>query len=97
MKAPLTVLAALLLLSATAYAQEEDPPFFKQFSVEIAAGVLPPIHTNADINNVRYDRSFAEQGKEPDLDGYWMPSLSLSAVGKTARRWEMVMTGGVSW
>ena len=26
-----------------------------------------------------------------------MPALSLSAVWKTARRWEMVLTGGISW
>ena len=97
MKAHLTLLAALLLSGVTAFAQEEeDPPFFKQFSVEIATG-LPPIHTIANANNVRYDRSFADQGKEPDMDGYWMPSMSISAVWKTAQRWEMVLTGGVSW
>ena len=38
MKAHLTALMALLLLGATAFAQEEEPPFFKQFSVEIATG-----------------------------------------------------------
>ena len=97
MKARLTALVALLLLSASAYAQEEDPPFFKQFSVEIAAGVLPPIHTIIEVNGTKYDKSFARDGKEPDMEGAWMPALSLSAVWKTARRWEMVLTGGASW
>ena len=97
MKARLTALVALLLLGASAYAQEEDPPFFKQFSMEIAAGVLPPIHTIIEVNGTRYDKSFAREGKEPDMDGAWMPALSLSAVWKTAPRWEMVLTGGVSW
>ena len=97
MKARLTALVVLLLLGASAYAQEEDPPFFKQFSVEIAAGVLPPIHTLLEVNGTKYDKSFARDGKEPDMDGAWMPALSLSAVWKTARRWEMVLTGGVSW
>ena len=96
MKAWLTVFAALLLLGASAYAQEEDPPFFREFSLEIATG-LPPIHTLALANGVRYDQAFADQGKEPDMNVYWMPALSLSAVWKTARRWEMVLTGGVSW
>ena len=96
MKAPLTALAALLLLSATAYAQEEDPPFFKQFSVEIATG-FPPIHTLLEVNGTKYDQSFAREGKEPDMQGAWMPALSLSAVWKTSPRWEMVLTGGVSW
>ena len=96
MKACLTALAALLLLSATAYAQEEDPPFFKRFSVEIATG-FPPIHTLLEINGTKYDKSVARDGKEPDMQGAGMPALSLSAVWKTARRWEMVLTGGVSW
>ena len=97
MKARLTALVALLLLSIAAYAQEEEePPFFKQFSVEIATG-LPPIHTLLGIYGTKYDKSFARDGKEPDLDGAWMPALSVSAVWKTARRWEMVLTGGASW
>ena len=96
MKTRLTALVALLLLGASAYAQEEDPPFVKQFSVEIATG-LPPIHTLIEINGTKYDKSFAREGKEPDMDGAWMPAMSLSAVWKTARRWEMVLTGGVSW
>ena len=96
MKTRQTLLVALLLLGGTSYAQEEEPPFFKQFSVEIATG-LPPIHTIANTNSLRYDLSFSEQGTEPDMDGYWMPSLSISSVWKTARRWEMVLTGSVSW
>ena len=96
MKAHLTALVALLLLGANAYAQEEEPPFFKQFSVEIATG-LPPIHTLLEVNGTKYDKAFARDGKEPDMEGAWMPALSLSAVWKTARRWEMVLTGGVSW
>ena len=96
MKTRLTVLAAALLLNATAYAQEEEPPFFEQFSVEIATG-LPPIHTLLEVNGTKYDKALAQQGKEPDMEGAWMPALSLSAVWKTARRWEMVLTGGVSW
>ena len=96
MKARLTALVALVLLGASAYAQEEDPPFFKQFSVEIATG-LPPIHTLLEVNGTKYDKSLAQQGKQPDMEGAWMPALSLSAVWKTARRWEMVLTGGVSW
>ena len=96
MKARLTALVALLLLGVSAYAQEEDPPFFKQFSVEIATG-LPPIHTLLEVNGTKYDKSFAREGKEPDMNGAWMPALSVSAVWKTAPRWEMVLTGGVSW
>ena len=97
MKAHLTLLAALLLSGVTAFAQEEeDPPFFKQFSVEIATG-LPPIHTLLEVNGSKYDKTLAQQGKKADLDGVWIPALSLSAVWKTARRWEMVLTGGVSW
>ena len=96
MKAHLTALMALLLLGATAFAQEEEPPFFKQFSVEIATG-LPPIHTLLEVNGTKYDKSLAQQGKQPDMDGAWMPALSVSAVWKTAPRWEMVLTGGVSW
>ena len=99
MSARLTALAALLLFGATVHAQEAEPlpePFIQQFSLEIATG-LPPIHTLANANGVRYERSFADQGKRPDMTSYWMPALSLSAVWKTARRWEMVLTGGVSW
>ena len=96
MKTRLTALVALLLLGVSAYAQEEDPPFFKQFSVEIATG-LPPIHTLLEVNGTKYDKSFAREGKEPDMNGAWMPALSVSAVWKTAPRWEMVLTGGVSW
>ena len=96
MKTRLTVLAAVLLLSATAYAQEEEPPFFKQFSVEIATGI-PPIHTLLEVNGTKYDKMLAREGKRADLDGAWIPAMSLSAVWKTARRWEMVLTGGVSW
>ena len=96
MKARLTALVALLLLGASAYAQEEDPPFFKQFSVEIATG-LPPIHTLLEVNGTKYDKMLAREGKRADLDGAWIPAMSLSAVWKTARRWEMVLTGGVSW
>ena len=79
MKARLTALVTLLLLGVSAYAQEDDPPFFKQFSVEIATG-FPPIHSLIEINGTRYDKSFARDGKEPDMDGAWMPALSLSAV-----------------
>lgn len=96
MKTRLTALVALLLLGASAYAQEEDPPFVKQFSVEIATG-LPPIHTLLEVNGTKYDKSFAREGKEPDMTGAWMPALSVSAVWKTTPRWEMVLTGGVSW
>ena len=96
MKVRLTALLALLLLGATAFAQDEEPPFFKQFSVEIATG-LPPIHTLLEVNGSKYDKTLAQQGKKADLDGVWIPALSLSAVWKTARRWEMVLTGGVSW
>ncbi len=96
MKVRLTALLALLLLGATAFAQDEEPPFFKQFSVEIATG-LPPIHTLLEVNGTKYDKTLAQQGKKADLDGVWIPALSLSAVWKTARRWEMVLTGGVSW
>ena len=89
MKTRLTALVALLLLGVSAYAQEDDPPFVKQFSVEIATG-FPPIHTLLEINGTKYDKSFARDGKEPDMNGAWMPALSVSAVWKTARRWEMV-------
>ena len=96
MKTRLTALVALVLLGASAYAQEEDPPFFKQFSVEIATG-LPPIHTLLEVNGTKYNKSLAREGKKADLDGVWVPAWSLSAVWKPARRWEMVLTGGVSW
>ena len=96
MKAPLTALAALLLLSATAYAQEEEPPFFTQFSLELATGPAP-IHTLLEANGTKYDKSLAQQGKQPDMDGAWMPALSLSAAWRTSLRWEMVLTGGISW
>ena len=96
MKARLTALVALMLLGVSAYAQEEDPPFFKQFSVEIATGI-PPIHTLLEVNGTKYDKMLAREGKRADLDGAWIPAMSLSAVWKTARRWEMVLTGGVSW
>ena len=96
MKAPLTALAALLLLSATAHAQEEDPPFFKQFSVEISTG-FPPIHTLLEANGTKYDRALAREGKEPIMSGAWMPALSLSAAWRSSLRWELVLTGGVSW
>ena len=96
MKARFIALTALLLLGATAFAQEEEPPFFKQFSVEIATG-LPPIHTLLEVNGTKYDKALAQQGKKPDMEGAWMPALSLSAVWKTAPRWEMVLTGGASW
>ena len=96
MKAHLTALVALVLLGATAFAQEDDPPFFEQFSVEIATGI-PPIHTLIEVNGTKYDKSLASEGKEPDMDGAWMPALSVSAAWRTARRWEMVLTGGFSW
>ena len=81
MKARLTALVALLLLGVSAYAQEEDPPFFKQFSVEIATG-LPPIHTLLEVNGTKYDKMLAREGKRADLDGAWIPAMSLSAVWK---------------
>ena len=75
MKTRLTALVALLLLGVSAYAQEDDPPFVKQFSVEIATG-FPPIHTLIEVNGTKYDKSFARDGKEPDMNGAWMPALS---------------------
>ena len=73
MKARLTALVALLLLGVSTYAQEEDPPFFKQFSVEIATG-LPPIHTLLEVNGTKYDKMLAREGKRADLDGAWIPA-----------------------
>ena len=67
MKTRLTALVALLLLGVSAYAQEDDPPFVKQFSVEIATG-FPPIHTLIEVNGTKYDKSFARDGKEPDMN-----------------------------
>ena len=96
MKARLTVLAALLLPGVTAHAQEEEPLFFRQFSLEAAAGIAP-LHTILNNNTLRLDRSLADQGQEPGYDGAWMPAMSLSAVWNTAPRWEMVLTGGLSW
>ena len=96
MKARLTALAALLLLGVTAHAQEEEPLFFRQFSLEAAAGIAP-LHTILNENALKYGRELSDQGRAPGYDGAWMPALSLSAVWSTSPRWEMVLTGGVSW
>lgn len=99
MKALLTAITALLSLGATALAQEETTlpeTFPRRFSLELAVG-LAPIHTLVNINGLRYERTFSDEGREPDLSDCLAPALSLSAVWKTFPRWEMVLTGGASW
>ena len=97
MKAWRLALAALLLSGVSAFAQEDDDPlFFRHFTLEVSAG-LPPIHTLIATSYLRSDADLADEGIKADLNDYWCPAFSVSAAWHTSLRWEWVLTGGCSW
>jgi hypothetical protein len=97
MKARLLALAALMLWGASAFAQEDiDPPFSRYFTLEIGTG-MAPLHTLINKGYLRLDSELADNGQTALSDGTWCPALSLSAAWHTSLRWEMVLTGGISW
>lgn len=97
MKARLLALAALILLSASAFAQEDiDPPFSPYFTLEIGTG-MAPIHSFTNITLTKRDLDLADNGQAPNYTGAWCPSFSLSAAWHTLLKWEWVVTAGFSW
>jgi hypothetical protein len=97
MKPRILALAALMLISVSTFAQEdEDPPFSPYFSLEIGTG-MAPIHTLSNVALVKRDLSLSENGQAREYDGAWCPNLSLSAAWHSELRWEWVVTAGLSW
>ena len=97
MRPRLLVLAALLLASVSAFAQEDgDPPFSPYFGLEIGTG-MAPIHTLSNVSLFKRDINLTEDGQAREYDGAWCPNLSLSAVWHPELRWEFALTSDLSW
>ena len=97
MKPRLLALLALLLCGVPAFAQEDDdPPFFPYFGLEIGTG-MAPIHTLSNVALVKRDINLTEDGQAREYDGAWCPNLILSAVWHPELRWEYALTADLSW
>ena len=97
MKARLLALWALTLIGISAFAQENiDPPFSPYFTLEIGTGIAP-FHTLINKSGLSWDSELADNGQAALTDDAWCPAFSLSTAWHTSLRWEMVLTGGVSW
>lgn len=99
MKAHLLTFALLALLGTGAHAQEADSvsvPFKQQFSLEIGTG-MAPLHSLINLSRVKWKSGLADKGQEAISKGGWCPAFSLSAAWRMSRRFELALTGGVSW
>ena len=97
MKPRLLALLALLLCGVPAFAQEDDdPPFFPYFGLEIGTG-MAPIHTLSNVALVKRHIDLTEDGQAREYDGAWCPNLILSAVWHPELRWEYALTADLSW
>lgn len=97
MKPRLLALLALLLCGVPAFAQEDDdPPFFPYFGLEIGTG-MAPIHTLSNIALFKRAINLTEDGQAREYDGAWCPNLILSAVWHPELRWEYALTADLSW
>lgn len=98
MRTRLIVILLLLFAGTTTYAGDGDTPFKKGFSLEIGAGpgplhmTLPGISPSSEIK-----RAWAKEGLEADLTDAFYPAVSLTGIWRTTERWEIALTGGVSW
>lgn len=96
MRTRLIALALLLLTSGIAHAGDGDVPFKKQYFLEIGAGP-GPFHTRTLGFTQSTKHALAKQGREAEKYGTLYPAVSVSAGCRTASRWEIVLTGGLSW
>ena len=98
MKARILTLLLLLFAGGVVFAADGDAPFRKRYSLEVGAG-YGPFHMQ--IRNVspswEKQRELAQNGMEAQGDGTLCPALSLSGVWRYDPRWELVITGGISW
>lgn len=95
MRAGILALALLLGASVAAHAQDGDvmSPAWKSFSIEAGVGLMPLHMTESPSRDE--EEAFAQLGQGISHNGT-APSFSLSAVWRTNRIIEMVLTGGVA-
>ena len=100
MKRFITIALILFGVSITTHAADEEWPassFQKTFSLEIGAGIMPAIHFLMDMYERSMDKSLKENGQKLADPTSYPPTFSLSAIWHTGPRWEMVVTGVISW
>lgn len=83
-----------LAFSCLALHAQEAPAFDKTFSLEIGTG-FQPLHASLLLPSSSEEKALAEVGQEPGEGVY--PTFSLTALWRTAYRWEMCLTGGITW
>ena len=99
MKARLLAFVLLLGLTVPAWADPGEPvPFKRYFSLELGAG-HGPYHMFLRSVSPSWERQkeLAQEGLVAKGDGVFYPAVSLSGVYRFAYRWEVTLTGGVSW
>lgn len=100
MKRFITIALILFGVSITTHAADEEWPassFQKTFSLEIGAGIMPATHFLMDMYERSMDKSLKENGQKLADPTSYPPTFSLSAIWHTGPRWEMVVTGVISW
>ena len=98
MRTPLAAILLLILTGVSAYAGDGDTPYKKGFSLEIGAGPGPVHIRLSNVSPSLGDKyALADEGLTADMNDAWYPALSLSGIWRTAPRWEIALTGGVSW
>jgi len=75
------------------YAQDGGRSCPKSFSLELGAGP-GPVHTRMMYPSAG---AFASEGKRPDHSSAIYPAVGLSGVWRVSPRWELILTGSLSW
>lgn len=94
MKARIIAVAALLVLSLTAFAQGE-PGFRKTYSIEIGTGIQPLYM--GDYPNMAVQKRLESQGMAPVPEDCFHPVITLTGVVRTEAKTEFTLSTGVSW
>ncbi len=83
------VLAVLLFAATAAYSQE--------WRVELGTGVQPLHMGFGDVPASTFKNELAEKGQAIDDNYGFFPNVFVSGVWQYRERWELVLTGDVSW